>query len=152
MIGAACRNVASNSASIPGRTSRTATSRIGKTSGVFAPAGAGASGMVNRQFVTVEGSRSRRLGVRPEAGPRERNAWRGTGHAEYPNGTIRNNRLDAKLRREQRSNRARGCAHRPAEGYRANQTGGTDMNAKLPLSIIAAALFSLPAYAHDCSG
>ena len=26
------------------------------------------------------------------------------------------------------------------------------MNAKLPLSFIAAALFSLPAYAHDCSG
>lgn len=26
------------------------------------------------------------------------------------------------------------------------------MNAKLPLSIVAAALFSLPACAHDCSG
>jgi hypothetical protein len=73
-------------------------------------------------------------------------------HVEYPNARIRNSRLDGPPRREQRPNRARGCAHRPAEASRANPNGDADMNAKLPLSIVAAALFSLPVYAHDCSG
>jgi hypothetical protein len=33
-----------------------------------------------------------------------------------------------------------------------NQNGDTDMNAKLLIAVIAAALFPLAAHAHDCSG